>query len=138
VATIQSTNRLRTETIVVGQKLKVPGAASGGTAGVEPVVHVVQKGEWLAALAARYDVAPADIQRWNGVRDASHIEVGQKLTIHPGPDARDLWVEVEVQRGDSLSKLASRHGCSVAELQTWNELGGRSVIHPGQKLKVRR
>jgi membrane-bound lytic murein transglycosylase D len=138
VATLKSTNGLRTSTILVGQKLKVPDSGEpAGTAGAEPLIHVVQKGEWLTAIAARYDVTPAEIQRWNGVRDPSHIEAGQKLEIRPGPQARDVWVEVVVQRGESLSKLAARHGCTVAQLQQWNELGGRSVIHPGQKLKVR-
>ncbi|MCE8015180.1 transglycosylase SLT domain-containing protein [Halomonas sp. MCCC 1A17488] len=42
-----------------------------------------------------------------------------------------------VQRGDSLSAIASRHGISVAELRRHNALAG-DVIHAGQRLEIPR
>lgn len=44
----------------------------------------------------------------------------------------------EVRPGDSLWSIAQAHACSVEDLQSWNKLGGKSVLRPGQKLVVRR
>ena len=43
-----------------------------------------------------------------------------------------------VRRGDTLGGIAQRHGLTVSQLQRLNGFGGRTVIHPGQKLKVGR
>ncbi|MEZ4236773.1 MAG: LysM peptidoglycan-binding domain-containing protein [Myxococcota bacterium] len=72
----------------------------------------------------------------NGVDDPSHIEVGQKLKIFPAAGAREVWVEVEVQRGDSLSRLAQKHGARLrpAGLERPRRPLGDP---PRQRLKVR-
>jgi membrane-bound lytic murein transglycosylase D len=41
-----------------------------------------------------------------------------------------------VRRGDTLSEIAERHDVSVSQLQRWNGIGRRSVLQPGQKLKI--
>jgi len=43
-----------------------------------------------------------------------------------------------VQRGDTLSSIASRYGVSVGELIALNDLRDRDVIHVGQRLRVSR
>jgi membrane-bound lytic murein transglycosylase D len=52
----------------------------------------------------------------------------------PNPPAI-RWKQYVVQSGDSLSKIATRHACTVEELRAWNSLQG-SVIQPGQTLKI--
>jgi LysM repeat protein len=52
-------------------------AASAGS------THTVQAGETLASIAAKYGTTPQAIVQANGLPDADHIQVGQKLTI-PG------------------------------------------------------
>ena len=47
-------------------------------------VHVVQKGETLAAIAARAGTSVAAIVRANGLRRADYIRIGQRLTIPGG------------------------------------------------------
>ncbi|MEZ4433647.1 MAG: transglycosylase SLT domain-containing protein [bacterium] len=44
----------------------------------------------------------------------------------------------QVQAGDSLWSIAQKSGCSVDELRSWNKLDNKSVLRPGQTLKVRR
>ena len=41
-----------------------------------------------------------------------------------------------VKPGDNLTKIARKHGCTVAELIQENGLKNDAVIHPGQKLKI--
>lgn len=46
-----------------------------------PVIHVVQSGESLLTVAARYDVAVAALQDVNGILDPRTLQVGQQLII---------------------------------------------------------
>lgn len=79
--------------IYVGQRLVIP-------CGVQPApepspapsgkIHVVQPGEFLSLIAARYGVNMWVIARANGIKNPSHIYVGQRLVIpgvHPKPPA---------------------------------------------------
>ncbi|MEQ1506791.1 MAG: LysM peptidoglycan-binding domain-containing protein, partial [Myxococcota bacterium] len=134
IGELKTMNNLRTSTIVVGQKLKVPGTASAVEA-PEAVVHVVQRGETLTVIAKKYGVDADDLVSWNHLRDPSHVEVGQRLEVKGGPAV--AWTTYVVQRGDSLSKIAIKYACSVDDLRSWNTLGS-SVIQPGQKLKIKR
>ena len=44
----------------------------------------------------------------------------------------------KVRQGDSLFKIAQKHGITVKELCRLNKITSKSVIHPGQKLLVAR
>ncbi len=101
--------------------------------------HTVARGETLSTIASRYGLSSSELQRLNGIGDASHIEVGQKLKVggSGGVAASAAWTTHTVQRGDSLGAIATRYGCSVNDLRSWNGISG-TVIQPGQKLKVRR
>lgn len=46
------------------------------------------------------------------------------------------WKSHKVRGGESLGIIANKYHVSVAELKKWNKIKG-SVIHPGQKLKIR-
>lgn len=41
----------------------------------------------------------------------------------------------KVQSGDNLSRIAAKHGVSVASLRKWNNIQG-SLIKPGQRLYI--
>lgn len=141
---LRAWNGLTRDTIYVGQRLKVHGtttASSGGTAGTRVAAptgvkssHTVKSGETLTSIAGRYHVAVADLQRWNGIRDAGHVEVGQKLVVYTKAPA---YTSHTVKSGESLGSIATKYGCSVSELRSWNGLSG-SVIHPGQTLKIKK
>lgn len=44
------------------------------------IIHKVEAGESLASIAEKYNVAPADIKTWNGLR-RNAVRVGQQLKI---------------------------------------------------------
>ncbi len=60
-----------------------------------PVVHVVQPGETLIAIAIQYGVAVAALQSVNGIDDPSALQVNQELIIPTGNESQ----------GDSLDLL---------------------------------
>ncbi|MBN1934793.1 MAG: LysM peptidoglycan-binding domain-containing protein [Anaerolineae bacterium] len=49
-----------------------------------PSVYVVQAGDTLSTIAARFEVSTEELQRANNIADPNLIHVGQKLII-PGP-----------------------------------------------------
>jgi len=52
------------------------------------------------------------------------------------PSERIIVIYHQVRRGDTLSRIASRYGVSVATLQAENRMGKRTVVHAGQTLRV--
>jgi membrane-bound lytic murein transglycosylase D len=152
VHAIQSVNRIRdANRISVGQTLVIPVAgqpssqttltsSAGGAATKRKraTSHVVRKGETLSQIAEKYKVKTSDLIRWNGLRSANRIRVGQKLKLGGTKAARaSTWTRYTVRRGDTLSTIARRQGCSIAQLKQWNGLRS-SRIMAGQKLKVKR
>lgn len=58
----------------------IPGNTVTALAG-EDTIHVVQPGETLSAIAARYGVSVYTLTRYNGISNANYLRVGQVLTI---------------------------------------------------------
>lgn len=128
VTALREWNQLGGSVIQPGQVLMVRGAEA------ESVSYRVKSGDTLSQIAARYGVSSADVRKWNGINNPSHIQVGQTLTLHPN---RPQWDELTVRTGDSLSAIAGRSGCSVDDLVAWNELRS-TVIQPGQTLRIKK
>ena len=85
---IQNPNR-----ISVGMKLIIPAPGYEGqfvsTAGTtkkskrsKQVTHVVRAGETISTIAEKYQVKQADLMKWNGVKNADRIKIGQKLKLY--------------------------------------------------------
>ncbi len=119
-------------------------SAPAATARTQTISHVVRKGETLSGIAARYGVSAADLQSWNGLRNANHVMVGQSLKVQAKSSSSSSSstksssaprVHV-VRKGDTLSAVAARYGLSLEQLKRLNGIKG-SHIEVGQKLKVR-
>ena len=76
----------------------------------------------------------SDLMRWNNLSNANRIQAGQKLRVVTSSAA---WTTHTVRKGDTLSEIAARYGCSVADIKAWNSLGG-STIQPGQSLRIKK
>jgi len=118
-------------------------------------VYVVGKGDSLSVIANRLGVKTRELADLNNIKDANKIVVGQKLIVpvHSGrtiPEANrppkkrpsssaaptakvgagETYV---VQKGDMLSRIAVRHGTSVASIKQVNNLKSDKII-VGQKI----
>jgi len=54
------------------------------------------------------------------------------------PAEEELYLTYRVRKGDSLYRIARNFGVSVREIEEFNEVAGRNVIKPGQKLLIPR
>lgn len=122
-------------------------------ADVTPTEYVVQPGDSLSKIAARHGVSTRELAELNNIADPNKLRIGQKLLL-PGHAGRPRMEkptsaprapsvsgavgadEYVVQPGDSLSKIAARHGVSTRELAELNKITDLNKLRAGQKLKL--
>ncbi|MFZ1710948.1 MAG: LysM peptidoglycan-binding domain-containing protein [Anaerolineae bacterium] len=143
VQAIMAANGLANANLVyVGQRLRIPGASAGTSAGTTTGVYVVQPGDSLGAIAARYNTTVANLMALNGITNASRIIVGQRLRVNgsapaAGGSATTAGARVHVvARGDSLSAIAARYGITVSAVMAANGIRSANLIIVGQRLRI--
>jgi LysM repeat protein len=103
--------------------------------------YVVQPGDTLTSIAARYGITVAQLAAANGLLWNAWVYIGQRLII-PGVAQMPTASPIPgggthiVQRGDTLSSIALRYGTTVAALMTANRLANPNFIYVGQRLVI--
>nr|WP_231892568.1 MULTISPECIES: N-acetylmuramoyl-L-alanine amidase [unclassified Vibrio] len=129
VSALKAANKLKSDTVKVGQKLTIPGAAvvSSTLNSVETksVTHTVRSGEYLGKIASQYKVSVASIKRENNLK-SNTVHVGKKLKITVA--VKDAPIRKhKVQRGEFLGKIASKYAVSVSSIRSANKLRSDSL-----------
>lgn len=142
--------------IFVGQTLTIPGQSggqggnggapsAGSTSTSEATTHIVQRGESLLTIARRYGLTVADLVAANRMSNPNSLQAGTLLRVAdappppPGvPSAGSSGAPgtYTVQRGDTLSSIALRHGTTITTLVRDNGLSDPNRIVAGQRLSV--
>ncbi len=73
-----------TRTLIITEALPTETQTPAPTETPTPVIHVVQSGDTLLAIAARYGVSARDLQAANGIEDPTKLQIGQQLIIPVG------------------------------------------------------
>jgi membrane-bound lytic murein transglycosylase D len=123
---------------------------------VREAEYRVRRGDTLSRIAARFGVRTQDLMAANGIRKANHIRVGQVLEIPgrsrvvasaPSPagepraassPARSVSgaSSYRVRPGDTLGRIAKRHGISERALADANDIRNKSLVRVGQVLRI--
>ncbi|GAA2722796.1 lytic transglycosylase domain-containing protein [Cellulomonas aerilata] len=141
--------------IRVGQTLTIPGA--GGATAPAPAAaparaatggsYTVASGDTVSRIAARHGTTVAAIVAANGLDSRARIRIGQTLTI-PGAGGAAAAAPAAaapvaaasgtytVASGDTVSRIAAKHGTTVAAIVAANGLDSRAFVRIGQKLTV--
>ncbi|OEU66154.1 MAG: lytic transglycosylase [Desulfovibrio sp. S3730MH75] len=158
VAVLKSVNNRKSNLIKPGQFIMIPGKGSTASLYTRQVTKTrrtaqsranyrVRKGDTLWDIASRYKVSVNTLKRSNGLR-SSRLKIGQKLYIPDNSAKRSKsskakaesvnkqLVKYKVRRGDNLSVIARKFGVRVSSLMKWNSLNSRSIIRPGDRIKV--
>ncbi|HIP75641.1 MAG TPA: LysM peptidoglycan-binding domain-containing protein [Psychromonas hadalis] len=146
ISQLKSYNKLRSTSLAVGQKIKIPHSRSTAVIAkqkkvpTKPLIYKVKRGESLSVIAHRYGYTSSDLKRFNNLSSKS-LQVGQKLKIPTGVVKRKpapiktKTIVYTVKRGDSLSVIAHRYGYTSTDLKRINNLRSKS-LRVGQKLKI--
>ncbi len=121
------------------------------------IYYAVKKGDTISSIAKAYSTKPEKIMEMNNLSAKSVLRVGQRLIV--GTEAESKTIEEkpmtasnkipkenpisevnneikmhEVQKGDTLSKIASTYKIDLNYLKQWNQLDNSSVLQIGQKI----
>jgi LysM repeat protein len=134
-------------TVLVVLALLAPVAAPA----YADTIYVVQPGDTLSAIAARFGVSVQALITANNLANPNLIYVGQRLTIPgvggtpaptspPGTPAPTsvpgAGTRYTVQRGDTLFQIAVRFNTTVAAIMAANALTNPNLIFAGQVLVI--
>ena len=115
--------------------------------------YLVEKGDNLATIAKKHDVAVSDLKDWNHIDDSS-IQAGMKLIVSkklivttdsklkPVKKENIATVQKEkaklyqVKKGDSLFSIAKKSGVTISDIKKWNQDIKVESLKPGMKLKI--
>ena len=124
---IKSLNNLTSNTISVGQVLKIP-SSSGET----PSTHVVVSGDTLYSIAKKYNTTVDEIKSLNNLT-SNILSIGQVLKIPSSSEATpSTYVVVS---GDTLYSIAKKYNTTVDDIKSLNNLTS-NVLSIGQVLKI--
>lgn len=132
VSQLRTINNLTTDTLQVGQKLKV-GAEINHEETLtsdRPSEYTVASGDTLSGIGKRFGVAVDEIKQINNLSN-DFIRVGQVLKLEALPQVQ----EYTVKSGDSLSVIAQDFNTTVESLKRLNHLTS-NTIRVGQVLQV--
>lgn len=101
---------------------------------METVSYTVRPGNTLFGIAQFFGTTVGNILRYNNIKDANKIYVGQTLII-PVDDETPINSYV-VRPGDTLWTIAQRYGTTVENLLALNNLQNPNAIYPGQILNI--
>lgn len=118
------------QTLPPGQVLRVPLAWEGRHA-----VYSVQEGDDLKSVADKVKSTPWRIVRDNGLFWDEELRPGTELRVRQAAP-KPVQVTHRVARGDTLGAIARRYGSSVRAIQNANNLGRRTLIRVGERLRI--
>jgi len=117
--------------VILANELDRPDALATGQSLVIPEwnkEYVIQPGDTLWAIAARFGVTVADLVQTNQIADPSVIFVGQMLKFP--------YLSHTVVPGETLWMIAQRYSISVQDILQANPIPNPALVYPGQVLRV--
>jgi LysM repeat protein len=125
-------HRIVAGTVLAAVTLTAPAVV---VTAASPATYVVKPGDSLSGIAGRLGVPVGDLLAANGLQLTSTILPGQHLRV-PGAVASTAGGSYTVAAGDSLARIAQRHGVALNALLGANGFTATSVILPGQTIAL--
>lgn len=116
---------------------------------VAPAEYTIARGDTVSGIAGKFGLNTNEILKLNNLQPNTIIYPGQKIKLSGSPSApspapaapapavpANAGGSYTVKAGDTLTAIAARHNVSLSDVFSWNGLNMRSIIYPGQKVKV--
>ena len=136
---IKKVNNLNSNTLFVGQSLKVP---SYYTAEDTNITYIVKRGDTLYSIARTYNIPVSELKRVNNLT-SDLLSVGQELQIPSStsiitPSEDEIINEPNtyiVQRGDTLYSISRMFNVPINDIKIQNNLTN-DILSVGQVLQI--
>ncbi len=155
---IQRVNKLKGNTIRLGEHLLIPTASSDDsdyelstpsriaraqqqTTG-NKLTYTVKQGDTLWDISREHNVSVEQLTKWNSIAKRAPLRLGQKLVIVQQDTTENRsagisrTVTYKVRKGDSLARIAQRFSVSISDIIKWNQIDTNNYLQPGQQLKL--
>ncbi len=138
IAQLKMTNRIRTNLIRPGQRLRIP--FGGADAVSDTKIYTVKAGDTLSTIASRYGVSVVRLKRANrlsgdSLRIGDRLEIPTQVAVSDAPKRVAKSRTHRVRSGESLYTIGKRYGVSVDRIKAANGLR-RNTIRVGQELVI--
>lgn len=130
VDNLKSINDLTTDSLAIGQILKVPTESNE----IDNDTYTVKSGDTLYGIANKYNTTVDAIKALNNLT-SNTLSIGQTLKIPSNSDSAVTTNTYTVKSGDTLYGIAQKFGTTVDELKTLNNLSS-NALSIGETLKV--
>lgn len=101
---------------------------------------VIEPGDTLSALAAKYKTTVSKLVQLNHIKNANLIYAGNTLLVPMNSsnsnDTENETIIYIVKRGDTLSQIARNYQTTVKNIAKQNNIQNVNLIYPGQKLTI--
>ena len=122
VDTLRTINNLSTNTLQVGQVLKLP-TTNTSTGNNNGNTYTVKSGDSLWSIARKYDTTVSELQNLNNLTSTT-LQVGQVLQLPSTTTSGQIYI---VKAGDSLWNIANRFGTTVDAIKEKNNLTNNNL-----------
>lgn len=135
VNTIKDINNLTSNTLSIGQVLKIPNIEGNNQQQENYSTYTVKKGDSLYSIASLYQTSVNKLKDLNNLT-SNNLSIGQVLKIPSNNNqTNNTYKTYTVVSGDSLYRIANRFNTSVQELININNLTSNN-LSIGQVLKI--
>ena len=129
---LRRANRIKNDIIHPGKSLKIPKSCRDVEVNVPKDRYKVRSGDTLSKIAKKHGCAADDVKRANRLK-SDNIHPGDSLKLPT--NCQTPSQSYKVKSGDTLGKIAKKHGCSTAEIKQANRLKSDN-IQPGARLTI--
>lgn len=134
---------LYTENIFLSDTGEIPNTENpNNNNNTETIFYTIRKGDTLSEIASRYGTTVQELVSINNIANPNLIYPGETIrvatnsTIHGSETRGTGSITYTVQRGNTLSQIASTYGVTVNHIVQMNNIKNPNLIYPGEKLRI--
>ena len=128
VSVIKSLNNLTSDSLSIGQILKIPSESNN----TNQTSYTVKAGDSLYSIASKFNTTVSEIKSLNNLV-SNTLSIGQILKI---PSTKNTTTNIYiVKSGDNLYSIARKYNTTVNSIKTKNNLKN-NLLSVGQKLII--
>ena len=118
---------------------RAPKEKSAPTAENGSQKYTVRAGDTFWDLAKKFGLTTSAIRQANRMEAHDRLQIGQTLVIPQAggtKPSRDGGFWYTVRRGDTILRIATKFGVTIAQVLAFNSLDDPDEIHVGQKIRI--